>query len=227
MLLFSAILFIGLASFVAWASFNINSGVFLKAVCRNGKLEKGLLLTFDDGPHPVNTPEILDILEKNNVKAVFFVTGSEVEKYPDILRMTSEKGHLIGNHSYSHSNFFPFFLKSTILSELEKTADIIGRITGKKTTCFRPPFGVTNPRIAYAAKKLNYVTVGWSVRSKDTVLKERGKVFSSVTGRIRGGDVILLHDTVKGTVEMLDELIGYCKKEGFEFIEPEKFLPED
>lgn len=223
MLLFSVIFITGLA-FIVWASSDIGSGVFIKAKCKNAEFPKGLLLTFDDGPHPENTPLILEILEKNGVKAVFFVTGAEVEKYPEIVKKISERGHLIGNHSFSHSNFFPFFFKNTILSELQRTAEICEKITGKKIFCFRPPFGVTNPRIAYAAKKLNYVTVGWSVRSKDTVLKDSGMILKKVLELIKGGDIILLHDTVDGSVKMLDKLINQCRTDGLEFIEPVKFL---
>lgn len=210
--------------FTAWASFNISSGVFLKAICRNGRLNKGLLLTFDDGPDPVNTPQILGILEKYNVKAVFFVTGLKAAKYPEIVEKISENGHLIGNHSYFHSIFFPFYLKNTIISELEKTADFVENVTGRKIKYFRPPFGVTNPRIAYAVRKKGYVTVGWSVRSKDTVLKDGDRIFERVAGLVKGGDIILLHDTVQGSVKMLDKLIIQCRTDGLEFIEPEKFL---
>lgn len=226
MLLFSLIFILCLA-FIVWASSDIGSGVFLKAKCQNAKFPEGLLLTFDDGPDPENTPLILEILEKNDVKAVFFVTGSKVEKYPEILKRISEKGHLIGNHSYSHSNLFPFFFKETILSELQRTAEICEKITGKKIFCFRPPFGVTNPRIAYAAKKLNYVTVGWSVRSKDTVLKDSVMILKKVLDLVKGGDIILLHDTVDGSVKMLDKLINQCRTDGLEFIEPVKFLSGD
>lgn len=223
MLLFSVIFITGLA-FIVWASSDISSGVFLKAKCQNTEFPQGLLLTFDDGPHPENTPEILGILEKNGVKAVFFVTGSKVEEYPEIVKKISEKGHTIGNHSFSHSNLFPFYLKNTMLSELERTAVLVEKLTGKKLRYFRPPFGVTNPRIAYAAKKLNYVTVGWSVRSKDTVLKDSGVILKKVLELVKGGDIILLHDTVDGSVKMLDKLINQCRTDGLEFIEPVKFL---
>ena len=227
MVLFSVILIIVFLAFTVWASLNISSGVFLKAVCRNGKFDKGLILTFDDGPHPQNTPLILDILDRNNVKALFFVAGSKVEKYPGVLKKMSEKGHLIGNHSYSHSNLFPFYLKNTIVSELQKTAGIVAKITGLKIVYFRPPMGITNPRIAYAVRKMNYLTVGWSVRSLDTFLKEREKILSSVVKKVKGGDIVLFHDTVKGTVEMLEEFIVSLRSAGFEFCDPEEFLRGD
>jgi peptidoglycan-N-acetylglucosamine deacetylase len=226
MVLFSIITVIFLV-FTAWASFSICSGVFVKAVCRNGNLKKSVLITFDDGPDPVNTLLILDILEKNNVRAVFFMTGIRMEKHPDIVKKMSEKGHLIGNHTFSHSNFFPFYSREKIVSELRKNALLIEKMTGKRTVYFRPPFGVTNPSIAYAVRKMDIITIGWSVRSFDTFLKEKEKILSSVVKKVKGGDIVLFHDTVKGTVEMLDEFIVYCKREGFEFTTPEKFLLED
>jgi len=226
MVLFSFIIIISLA-FIAWASFSISSGIFLKAVCRNGKSEKGLLLTFDDGPDPVNTPLILEILDKKGIRALFFINGSKALENPELLKNISLKGHLIGNHTYGHSTFFPFYSRKRMVSELKKTSDIIENITGKRTVYFRPPFGVTNPSIAYAARELGLITVGWSVRSFDTFLKEKGKILSSVIKEVKGGDIVLFHDTVIGTVEMLDEFIAYCKNEGFELTGPEKFLPEE
>lgn len=226
MVLFSLIIIISIA-FIAWASFSISSGIFLKAVCRNRKSERDILLTFDDGPDPVNTPLILEILDKKGVKALFFINGSKALENPELLKNIFLKGHLIGNHTYSHSSFFPFYSRKRILSELKKTSDIIENITGKRTVYFRPPFGVTNPSIAYAARELGLITVGWSVRSFDTFLKEKGKILSSVIKKVKGGDIVLFHDTVKGTVEMLDEFIVYCQKEGFELTVPEKFFLED
>jgi peptidoglycan-N-acetylglucosamine deacetylase len=226
MVLFSFIIIISLA-FIAWASFSISSGIFLKSVCRNGKSEKGLLLTFDDGPDPVNTPLILEILEKKGVRALFFINGSKALENPELLKNISSKGHLIGNHTYGHSNFFPFYSRKRMVSELKKTSDIIENITGKRTVYFRPPFGVTNPSIAYAARELGLITVGWSVRSFDTFLKEKGKILSSVIKEVKGGDIVLFHDTVIGTVEMLDEFVVQCRNKGLELTGPEKFFPEE
>ncbi|HPG36821.1 MAG TPA: polysaccharide deacetylase family protein [bacterium] len=226
MVLFSLIIIISIA-FIAWASFSISSGIFLKAVCRNRKSERDILLTFDDGPDPVNTPLVLEILDKKGVKALFFINGSKALENPELLKNIFLKGHLIGNHTYGHSNFFPFYSRKRMLFELKKTSDIIENITGKRTLYFRPPFGVTNPSIAYAARELGLITIGWSVRSFDTFLKEKGKILSSVMKKVKGGDIVLFHDTVKGTVEMLDEFIVYCQKEGFELTVPEKFFLED
>ncbi|HNW83624.1 MAG TPA: polysaccharide deacetylase family protein [bacterium] len=222
-----SVLAISYLALVVYGSFRISSNIYLKVKCFSRTFRKGLLLTFDDGPDPVNTQKILEILEKKNVRALFFITGSKAQEAQYLVKMISEKGHLTGNHSYSHSNFFPFYFRNTILAELQKTSGIIEDITGKKIFCFRPPFGVTNPGIAYAVRKLNYKTVGWSVRSLDTFWQERDKILMHVLKKISGGDIILFHDTVNGTVEMLDEFIDNCRLNGFEFIEPERFLPED
>lgn len=223
MLIFSIILIIFFA-FTVWSSFAIDSQIFLRVKCKSKNLMKGLLLTFDDGPDPLNTQKIIDILEKHGVKALFFVTGLKAEINTELIKIISEKGHTVGNHSYTHSNFFPFYLKNRIITDLKKTSEIIERITGQKVIYFRPPFGVTNPGIASAVNFLKYKTIGWSVRSLDTFYKEKEKIISSVTKKIKGGDIILFHDTVGGTVEMLDEFIVKCKSDGFEFTDPEKFL---
>ena len=102
-----SVLAISYLALVVYGSFRISSNIYLKVKCFSRTFRKGLLLTFDDGPDPVNTQKILEILEKKNVKALFFITGSKAEKSPDLVKIISDKGHSAGNHSYSHSNFFP------------------------------------------------------------------------------------------------------------------------
>jgi peptidoglycan-N-acetylglucosamine deacetylase len=208
-------------------SFSISSKMFMNAICANPSLPKGILLTFDDGPDPVNTIEILDILDRNKVKAVFFIIGEKGTANPQILEEMSGRGHSIGIHTYSHSSFFGFYPVERVVSEIRTTHDVISQVTGKAPLFFRPPFGVTNPLIAKAVKKTGYMTIGWSVRSFDTKIKKGDEILDKTLKKLKGGDIVLFHDTVKGTVDMLDSFITESRRKGFEFAVPEKFLMGD
>jgi peptidoglycan-N-acetylglucosamine deacetylase len=223
-LIIPLLLFIAITAF---GSFNMSSKMFVDAICSNDSFPEGLLLTFDDGPHAENTIEILDILDKNKVKALFFVIGENVVNNPQILEEVNSRGHSIGIHTYSHSSFFGFYPENKIIDEIKSTKNIISQITGKPPIFFRPPFGVTNPPIAKSVKKMGCVTVGWSVRSFDTKIKKGDEILEKTLKKLKGGDIVLFHDTVKGTVEMLDSFISKSREKGYSFIVPEKFLPED
>jgi len=127
-----------------------------------------IAITFDDGPHPEFTPKALDLLKKHNAKATFFCIGQHVEKHPEILKRILEEGHLVGNHTYSHSKSFGFFNTEKVISELKKSIEIIKQLTGKEMKLYRPAFAVTNPMIERAVKQLQVVSIGWNVRSLDT-----------------------------------------------------------
>jgi len=221
------ILSIALIITLAYGSFNIRSNMFIRTKSKSRTFPKGILITFDDGPDEFNTPLILDILNKRKVRALFFVTGKKIMKNPEIIKRMNSEGHVLGNHTYSHSNFFPFYSSTNIVAELEKTRSLIAETTGVETKFFRPPFGVTNTGIASVLRKSGYITVGWSVRSLDTVLRKREKILSSVIKKVKGGDIVLFHDTVPGTVKMLEEFIAECQNNGFEFPDPERFLLEE
>ncbi len=193
---YSVLLFFG--------SKNICSQFYVKAKCKDSEKSK-IHLTFDDGPHPEITPQILDILKKYNQKAMFFCIGKNIEQYPEISKQIHDEGHTIGNHSFSHSFYFDFFRTKKVIAELEKTNTLIKNITGKECKIFRPPYGVTNPNIAKAVKKLNLQLIGWKIRSLDTV-KNKKTVLKRLE-KAKPGDIILFHDTKKHTPEILDEFL--------------------
>ncbi|PID87908.1 MAG: hypothetical protein CSB06_03180 [Bacteroidia bacterium] len=187
---------------LVWASANLCSQFYLSAQCRDKKKE-GILLTFDDGPHPEITPTVLKILEKYDQKAIFFCIGKNIEKYPEILRKIKQGGHQIGNHSYTHSHFFALFRTRKVIRELQKTNALIQEITGEENKLFRPPHGVTNPNIGRAVNALKMRVIGWSIRTFDTsssppkILKKMKKA--------QAGDIILLHDTQSNTPSILEQ----------------------
>jgi len=209
---------------LAWGSFHICSGLYIKAICRSNSNQKKITLTFDDGPHSQFTPAVLDLLKENNISAGFFLIGQQAEKNEDIVKRISEEGHLIGNHSYSHAKYFGFWGKNRLVADLRKNEALIERISGKKVNLFRPPYGVTNPNIAKAAQLLEYTVVGWSIRSLDSMGKQKEKIIKRVSKRLKPGSVILFHDNHKTILPVLKEVISIAKTEGYTFVSPDELL---
>ena len=205
-------------------SAKICSGFYIDVFCRGRTGEKLVALTFDDGPDEIHTPVILDILDKHQVKATFFIIGSKAEKQQDLLRQIVLKGHTPGNHSLSHAFFFDLFGRKKMEQDLKNAEEVIKKVTGNKPDLFRPPYGVTTPVLAKVVKKLGYRAIGWSVRSLDTVIKDKEKLVERVIERLHPGAVILMHDDRKITTEVLEDLILKIKKEDFRFVELEKLF---
>ncbi|SHG81874.1 Peptidoglycan/xylan/chitin deacetylase, PgdA/CDA1 family [Flavobacterium fluvii] len=209
------ILFIG--------SFFISSNFHVKTYCANSlENRKIMALTFDDGPNE-NTLSILDILKKNNVNATFFCIGKNIEKHPGILKRIMEEGHVVGNHSYSHSNFFDFYRKKRLIAEIRKTDALIESISGKKVQLFRPPYGVTNPSIRRALEVTKHKVIGWNIRSLDGILKDEKIIFARIKKRIAPGGIVLLHDT-SHTVAILERLMLYLEENEYKVVSIEELL---
>lgn len=181
-----------------------------------------MALTFDDGPNE-NTLSILDILKKNNVNATFFCIGKNIEKHPGILKRIMEEGHVVGNHSYSHSNFFDFYRKKRLIAEIRKTDALIESISGKKVQLFRPPYGVTNPSIRRALEVTKHKVIGWNIRSLDGILKDEKIIFARIKKRIAPGGIVLLHDT-SHTVAILERLMLYLEENEYKVVSIEELL---
>jgi peptidoglycan/xylan/chitin deacetylase (PgdA/CDA1 family) len=170
-----------------------------------------IAITFDDGPHPKYTQQVLELLKKHNAKATFFLIGKQVEENPNLVASIINDGHTIGNHTYSHSTNFGFYSTKKVEQELIKTNDLLKLKTGKVLQLFRPAFGVTNPNIAKAVKSLNLTSIGWSQRSLDTTSLSEDAVVNRVTKTLMPGDVILLHDTSEKSVVVLERLLLFLK----------------
>ena len=193
-------------------SFNISLNYFLKAAHHSHTTQlNAISLTFDDGPHPEYTPKVLELLKEYNSKASFFLIGKNAEKYPELVQQIIEEGHVIGSHSYAHTNNYGFLSRNEVTKDVMKSQKVLFDITKKRVQYFRPPFGVTNPNIARAVKNLSLKTFGWSVRSYDTVAKTPEKVFKKVTADLKNGDIVLLHDTSKLSVEVLEKVLQHLK----------------
>ena len=205
-------------SITIWGVFDIKSCYFINTICSNPTIEgKKIAITFDDGPHEM-TEKVLEVLAKYNAKATFFCVGSQIEKHQDIFKKIIQEGHIVGNHSYSHSDFFGFFSTQKVFDELQKTNDIIRNVSGKKVNFFRPPFGVTNPKIRRAISLTKHKVIGWNIRSLDTVIKNEIVVFERVKRNVVPGGIILFHDTSLKSVNVLEQLLLFLQSENYEVI---------
>lgn len=151
-------------------------------------------ITFDDGPDPQYTPEILRILRQYDVKATFFMIGKHVEKYPDIARMVVAEGHEVGNHSYSHPNMVLLSPKSQ-MREIEQAERVIVSVTGKKPRYFRPPRGLYDRYVQDYVTKSGYKLVLWSLSSEDWIEPSPIEIKRRIERLVRNGDIILFHDS--------------------------------
>ncbi len=195
--------------------------------------KKRVLLTFDDGPSPIWTPEILDELKRENIKATFFMIGHHVQKYPDVARRVAQEGHTIGNHGYAHSVMF-YYTPAEIEEEIKYTEHVIEKITGQKTKYFRPPKAWLRKRIKEKVRSMGYETILWSLNSKDWVSFNHKAIVKYISKNIKNGDILLFHDsgnvsTTEGgnrrqTVKSISLLARTLRKKGFEFVSIEELI---
>jgi peptidoglycan-N-acetylglucosamine deacetylase len=203
----------------------LSAQYFLPVKFEGSASDNSVALTFDDGPLKGKTEKILDILRDHNVKAAFFCIGYRAKKNPELIRRIHEEGHIIGNHSYWHSKSFDLQSSRSISKELQNTDEIVSGIVGLRLRFFRPPYGVTNPNVAAAVRKGGYTTIGWSVRSFDTIARNATRLLKRVSKSTRSGSVILLHDC-DVTIEMLPALLQDLSKRGLKVVRVDELLNE-
>lgn len=223
--------------FMVWASASIRSGVYVWAFCREKTDRKVVYLTFDDGPHPPETQRVLDVLRERGARATFFLIGSKVSGNEAVLRRMLEEGHALGLHTYSHAGTFPLLSFDKMLADVNEGKRAVESVAGKKISLFRPPFGVTNPTISKVIRTLGLQTVGWDVRSFDTMFckssehsckqsgyscKQSGHdwyvpVVERIMKQVRPGSVILLHDRLDGASSLLALLLDSLAASGYDF----------
>jgi peptidoglycan/xylan/chitin deacetylase (PgdA/CDA1 family) len=213
-----------LIALMAWGSKSIELNFYLESHNHGDRSKKSISLTFDDGPDGQVTPLILDLLKENNVKAAFFIIGNRAAVNPEVLKRIDKEGHVIGGHSYSHHLLFDLFSSSVMRGELQKTDNLVFSIIGKRLSLFRPPYGVTNPPIARAIRSMKYESIGWSLKSFDTVNEKAADIFNRIVSNLNNGDIILMHDSKPWTLNVLALLIPYLKEHNFEIQRLDKLL---
>ncbi len=179
-----------------------------------------IALTFDDGPHPYYTRQILEILDKYNVKATFFFVGQNIENYPETAELVYKAGHEIGNHTYTHSRV-KAMERGELLSELNRCDDAIYEIDEYRPRLFRPPEGAFDDEVENAAKALDYSIILWSIDTRDWEHMPPKKILSGVLSSVKSGDIILMHDYIgrnSPTPEALEMLIPALVERGYSFV---------
>ena len=198
-------------------SSNIQLNYFYHSYCSSITSKKEIAITFDDGPHPDITPKLLELLSSNKSKATFFCKGKNVAIYPGIVNKIVSHGHTVGNHSYNHSKYFDLFSSAKMQQEIIDTNGIIKLITEKTPVLFRPPYGVTNPMLRKALNNSNMTSIGWSLRSWDTV-RSSDKVLAKLKASTKPGDIILFHDTNPNIIKIIEDYLNWLQKNDFKIV---------
>ncbi|HVP35923.1 MAG TPA: polysaccharide deacetylase family protein [Terriglobales bacterium] len=218
---------LGSIGFFAYASTSPKSEIFGKVIYHINTHKKTVALTFDDGPNGKYTQEVIDILDREGIKATFFLIGKNVEAYPDIAKEIAAHGHVIGNHSYTHRWLLPFENEKSILHEVDKAEEAIYNATGESPRIFRPPHGIRSIWLDKVIQKEGYTMFTWDDMTTDyesgTVDRDIAK---KILSRVRPGSIIVLHDGIdlkhgvnrENMIEGLILIIKELKKEGYEFV---------
>lgn len=181
---------------------------------------KKLALTFDDGPHPRLTPKILDILEKYNVKATFFVIGQNIENYPDAMRRLSESGCEIGNHTFTHKNLRGS-TEDGITNEIDRTQAMLYQKYHVTPRLIRPPQGQYSELFSSIAARCDLDIILWSIDTRDWAHTSAQVIANNILSCASEGDIILMHDYVSGyspTCEALEIFIPIMLERGYQFV---------
>ena len=179
-------------------------------------------LTFDDGPHPVYTPELLDGLKERGVCATFFVVGENIPGNEEILRRMDAEGHLIGNHTYKHVKL-SYLDSARACAEVEKTNALICEVTGKEPEFIRPPFGEWKKAMECS---FEMIPVLWDVDPLDWTTKNTALVVERVLKDTKPGNIILLHDYYQSSVDAALEIVDTLTQRGYEFVTVDELILE-
>ena len=184
-----------------------------------------MALTYDDGPNDPYTWRMMEVLERHGVKATFFLIGQFVRQKPEIARALADAGHVIGSHTWDHSNLI-FASKAEVRRQLEVARNAIFDATGVEARLFRPPFGGRRPASLRAVRAFGLEPIMWNVTCYDWKAKSAEEIVAHAERQIRGGDVILLHDggylrmggDRSRTVAASDRILTRYQSEGNEFV---------
>lgn len=203
------------------SSFDKDAGVTFSRVSVG---QPYVAMTFDDGPHPKNTPRLLDMLRDRNIKATFYVIGRNVEMYPEITRRIVAEGHEIGNHTFTHGNLTKMG-DDSVRTELRKCRDAIAKATGVQPRTLRPPYGALLQRQrTWIHSEFNYPTIMWSVDPRDWQRPGPSVVTSRILSGATPGAIILAHDLHAPTVDAMPATLDGLLRKGYKFVTVSQLL---
>lgn len=209
---------------LAYGSYFIQSGFYIKALCKGDAATKQIAITFDDGPNAAFTPRLLDLLYSEKTPATFFLIGKNIAGNEPLLDRMMKEGHVVANHSYEHSYWYSLNNGQDMLKDLQRCDEAIYKVTGKTPALFRPPYGVTNPMVAKMVKNGNYHCIGWSIRSFDTQAKNAEQLLQKSLKGLSNGDIILFHDWGAHTIGILSAFIKEARHRGYTLVTADKLL---
>lgn len=204
--------------FLFWASYDVGSQVYVKTLCRVKTGEKVVYLTFDDGPAGEQTEKVVSILKEHGAKAAFFLIGSKIPGNEALLKRLAEEGFTLGIHTMEHSWRGPFETPARMAAELKACSDLIEAAAGSRPRFYRPPFGVTSPRIAKALRLLGETrprAIGWTVRTFDTRRPDVEHVLRRLRRGLRPGAIILMHEKMPGSENYVEVVLRYLETQGY------------
>ena len=196
-------------------------------ICRGSQSRKQVALTFDDGPDARSTPALLQFLTEARVPATFFCIGERVTANPSLARRIVGDGHLLENHTYSHSKATNLFSVGRLRDELSRTQDAVLQSAGVAPSLFRPPMGLSNPRVFEAARSLGLKVIGWTVRGLDTTLRDPERIVARILRRLKPGAIIMLHDAnvpPERLVATVKQLLESLRARGYEVVRLDRIL---
>ena len=192
----------------------------------SGDGRRRVALTFDDGPHPKYTPQILDILAEYHVPATFFVVGSNAEYYPQLVERIHREGHEIGNHTFHHRHVSKM-TDEELLADVLACRRVIEDLTGRPPTLFRPPEGICNDSVKAICEKLDMTIIIWSVDTTDWAHPTQQEILENVRTNTKHGSIILMHDFIgqkSPTPAALRKIIPMLRGLGYEFVTVSQLL---
>jgi peptidoglycan-N-acetylglucosamine deacetylase len=205
-------------------------GFFLPVISRRETICRAVALTFDDGPDPDVTPQLLELLRRHGVPATFFVTGARAERHPELIREILSQGHTIGNHSYQHDPLLMLRSRTKLREEVARTQGVLSAFAVRPLT-FRPPVGITNPRLPGVLRDLGMYCVTFSCRAFDRGNRRVAGLSEIILKKVRPGDILLLHDVApkgrEGVEEWLAEMeriVFGLKGQGYQVLSLEELI---
>jgi peptidoglycan/xylan/chitin deacetylase (PgdA/CDA1 family) len=203
------------------SNFSKNAGITFTRVQVSGNF---IAITFDDGPHPQNTPRLLDMLRARNIKATFYVIGRSVDLYPQVVRRTVAEGHEIGNHSHTH-RLMSKLGDAEVRSEMSRCRDAVARAAGVQPRTMRPPYGgLLQRQRELVHNEFGYPTILWSVDPLDWKRPGASVITSRILSGTTAGGIVLAHDLHSQTIDAMPATLDGLLRRGFKFVTVSQLL---